>query len=176
MSSTIIQLSALQPLEKLRVRTRGAYRGTVTEPGTLVSDGKLIFAWDRVPEDRRPFAEEVAARPAEEGRRIVSQSEAEQVFEGIALAAAKRARVLGQIEKPLTVNASRLDHVAVLRYGRGGSTGYVLLDAHRLLLLHHLTDADEVLCEGPSLRVLLRRKGKPVGGMTALAAAFRIEP
>ena len=172
----VIRLSALQPLDRLRMRTRSAYTGTITEPGTLVSDGKLIFAWDRVPEARRELAEEVAARRPEEGRRRVSQAEAAVVFEAIGRAAAKRARVLGQMEKPLWIHASRLDHVAVLRYGRGGSTGYVLLDAHRLLLLSRLTDSDEILCEGPSRRVLLCRKGKPVAGMTALPLMPQVEP
>lgn len=176
MTQPYLRLSALEPLERLRVRPRAAYAGTITEPGALVSDGKSIFVFDDVPEERRPLAEEVAARPAGPERRRVSQDEAAQVFAAMERGASRRAHVLGQMEKPQWIHAGGLDRVAVLRYGRGGSTGYVLLDAHRLLLLSHLTGSDEIRCEGPSRRVLLRRAGRPVAGMTALPVVPRVEP
>lgn len=170
MSRRVFRLSGLEPLEKLRLRRNGAYTGTVTEPGDLVSDGKLIFAADRIPEERQALAREVASRSGVIHRRV-SQDEAGRVFGAIAREAARRAQLLGQAPKPLWVNATDLEAVAVLRYGRGGSTGYVFVDAYRLLLLQHLTGFDEIRCGGPGSGVLLRRGGEPVGGMTALQMA-----
>lgn len=171
----IFQLSNLAPLEKLRLRTSSAYAGTVTEPGPLVSDGRVIFDAGRVVPAAQPLADEVAARSRPTLRRAVPQSEAAALFASLAQDASRRAHLLGQAEKPLWLQASALDHVAVLRYGRGGSTRYVLLDAHRLLLLHRLTAFDEICCDRGH-HVLLRAKGLPVGGLTSLPVAPDVVP
>ena len=170
-----IRLSDLQPLETLRVRVREAYNGTITEPGPLVSDGKVMFAWDRVPDEQRRLAEDLSERRRPDGRRV-SQAEALQVFEALGRRGLAKAQVVGQLEKPLWINASNLDRVALVRYGRASAPSYVLLDAYRLLLLRRLTGSDEIRCEGPSQRVVLCRKGTPVAGMTALPVVPSIEP
>lgn len=171
MSQPVIHLSQLKPLSTLRLRTSGAYEGTVTEPGTLVSDGKLIFARPQVPPAVEPLADRLVAAVEEADRTPVPQATVQEVFEGLVRRADKKAEVIGQIEKPEWIRAA-LDNLAVLRYGRGGSIRYVFTDAHRLLLLRKLAQADEIRCEGPQAPVLLCRQGRPVGGLTAL----RIDP
>lgn len=175
MAEPIIRLSELQPLDRLRVRLRGAYNGTITEPGTLVSDGKVIVAWQHVVAEQRPLVEEVARVDAAD-RRLVTQEEAHRLFAMLGRRRSVRAQVLGQIEKPLWINASSLDRVALLRYGRGRNAAYLLLDAYRLLLLDRLTAPDEIRCEGPGGAVALRRRGEVVAGMTALPVVPMVEP
>ncbi len=170
MSKPAIELSVLQPLEALRVRTRGAYEGTITAPGKLVSDGKILFSLDRVLKKEKELAESVVEKASR--RNVIPQEKAAQVFKVIAKEATKKATVLGQLEKPGWVRADGTDRLAVLRYGRGRSTSYVFVSAYRLLLLKKLLRSDEVRCAGPQSPVLLRRRGRAVGVLTALT----IEP
>lgn len=171
MARPVVRLSDLEPLGALRVRPRSAYRGTITTPGRLASDGKVILRTDRLPAAHRDLAEQVV-RPPDEAEPPVPQAEARRVFAAVVEDASKRAQVLGQWPKPAWLAAAEVERVAVLRYGRGGSTRYVFTDAHRLVLLQTLTGADEWLCAGPQAPVLLRRRGRPVAVLTAL----RIEP
>lgn len=170
MPNPAIELSVLQPLEVLRVRTRGAYEGTITAPGKLVSDGKILFVLDRVLKGEKELAASVADKAS--APPVIPQEKAAQVFEAITKEATKKATVLGQLEKPGWVRADGTDRLAVLRYGRGRSTRYVFVSAYRLLLLKKLLRSDEVRCAGPHTPVLLRRRGKAVGALTALT----IEP
>lgn len=172
----VILLSELEPLEKLRVRTRGAYDGTVTEPGTVVSDGKVLFAGDGVVSSRRDLASSFAEHRAADRQAIIPQEQAQRLLRGMARRASRKAEVLGQMKKPDWIAAADVDRIAVVRYGRGKRAGYLVLDAHRLLLLRHLVAYDEIRCGGPKQGVVLHKAGQPVGAMTALQIDPEVSP
>ncbi len=167
----VVELSSLAPVQALRLRPSRTFRGAVTEPGPMVSDGKIIFCIDHLPPESKQMAERMAGRRDPRRRRWVAQPEAERLFRKIIGGATRKARVLGQMGRPGWVRASSVEHMAILRCGRGGGQRYVFIDAHRLLLLRQITQADEILCGLPGEPVLLRRKGLPVGGITALRVA-----
>lgn len=165
-----INQTDIKAFSGLRLRTSGAYEGTVTSPGDLISDGKIIFSMRAVPETNRDLAIRLSEKRKPEAK-PVSQNQAGDVFQKVRKRASKKARLLGRVEDPSWILSLQRDSIAVLRYGRGRSTRYVVVDAHRLLLLEKMVAFDEILCERPSAPVLLRRKGKPVGVLTA----FQVE-
>lgn len=151
-------------VRKLGVRVSGAYAGTVTEEGPLVSDSFVLFNRHFVRKEARVTANELSDQRngrrgpfgQQEARDRLAWARDEAVYEG---------ELLGYVE---TVPGLRVktEFVAGVRYRskKKGKWHYVWVDAHRLRLMMELFKSPlRYFCASWQQPVVLKRGQRTVG-------------
>lgn len=150
------------PVDALPLRVRGAYEGTVTEEGMLVSDNRILFHRYFARKEAAPTIEGLLAQRSDEA---YAQDCARDRLAAVRDAARWEGRLLGCLAPP-PVLPVRAELVAGFRFRpkRGAPWQYVWVDAHRLRLLMELFRRPLAFaCGGWDQPVLLRRGTRAVG-------------
>ena len=172
MTTLRIRKSAFDDLAALTLRAKGAYAGTVTKRGPLVSDNYLLFnrhfvhkpaaglgetlVGQKAPQANQPRYEQKTARTR------LRAARAQAIYEG---------ELLGQIPTTPALRV-KAEHVAGVRYRRKkrGRWRYVWLDAHRLRLLAALFKTPlRFFCADWDAPIVLKRGTRTVGCLAPAA-------
>lgn len=164
MAGQTVRKKEFETLEALNVRLKGAYEGTITEEGLLVSDNRVLFNRHFVRREAREIAEKLFAQRNGVSE-YYSQEAARAKLAAVRDEAVHEGELLGHIEAApaLRVKAER---IAGIRY-RTKSKGpwrYVWVDAHRLRLMAELFKAPlQFYCAAWDQAVVLKRGTRTVG-------------
>ena len=146
------------------LRVKGAYAGTVTEEGSLVSDRYILFNQHFVCKAGRETA--AALKTQTDG---VSQAYTQETARARLNAARSAARHEGHLLGQLTAAPAlrvKAEHIAGIRFQerKRGPWRYVWVDAHRLRLLVELFKKPlTFFCAAWDEAVLLKRGKRTVG-------------
>ncbi len=163
MAGRCIHKKEFEEVGALGLRAKGAYAGTVTEEGALVSDRYVLFNGHFVRKEARATAE--ALREQVDGDRRVCQDEARDRLNAARERAQYAGELLGHVEAGPAVRV-KPDRIAGIRYQekKRGRWRYVWVDAYRLRLLSELFKQPvSLFCAAWDEPVVLKRGSRTVG-------------
>lgn len=175
MAKLKIQKRKFEKVGELGLRTRGAYAGTVTEEGSLVSDSYVLFNRHFVQKKASSVAETLAEQ-SKNGRPRYGQKRAKDRLDRARSQAKHEGELLGHVPATPALLV-RAENLACIRYRKRkkGKWHYVWVDAHRLRLMMELFKTPlRFFCASWDAPVVLKR-GKRTVGCLAPASSYKVD-
>lgn len=164
MAVQTVRKKEFEKVKELGLRMKGAYAGTVTEEGLLVSDSYVLFNRHFVRREARATAQALAAQHNGVAEHY-SQEAAREALAAARDAAAHEGQLLGHVEAMPALRV-KAEYIAGIRYRTKakGRWRYVWVDAYRLRLMAELfKEPLQFYCAAWDRPVVLKRGTRTVG-------------